>query len=343
MNRAAVTRFAALNAAVAVMLPLASACHSGGGGSTAGSTGLDSALASVADTRASRASFEWANIARIRDLGGITQQQAGGLDDTDHRRWAPLFSTGTGEFNISASQLTDTIDLFTARSAMQIGNLPTTVVRIDGVDIGKARAGLVRLGGKPGTVAGHDGVILAADYVIHRSGRLPDLGLFDINKIAFDGDRVVFGPAEAPVADALAGGPRLRDDQSVAETGRCLGDVLTADIMPASTATPASGAQTVGLGVRNPVHATDPVTEDLCLTAADKGAADVLEQRVRQHATLTADSYEALPWADLVSAITISRPTDRTIRIELTDRADRAASLLLDALNHEGGIASLIG
>jgi hypothetical protein len=326
-------RRALFGVALAAALSMTGAC--GGGGASGGRTGLDGALAGVAGTGASRAYFEWADVARIRELGGITQQQPAGTGDADHHRWSSLFGTGTGSLGTAALQLAGTIDLFTARTAVQIGQPPATAVRIDGVDTGEARAGLVGFGGRPGKVAGHDGVILGADNSIDISNQLAQLGqLNTFNKTAFDGDRVAFGPAEQPVADILgAGGHALGGDTAVADAAGCLGDVITADITPAGSAGVGNGVLTLGIGVRAPARGSDAAIEELCLITAGKGAGDQLEQQVRQHATLSAVSQASgQPWSAQVSSIAVSRAGDRAVRVELTDRADHPAGLLVRAL-----------
>lgn len=343
MSRTSYPRLVLLGAALAVGLASTSGCHRGGGED--GGASLAGALATVGDTDASRAYLEWAYVSRIRELGGVTQQHPAGSDDVDHRRWASQFGVGAGNLGNASVQLAGTIDLFNARSAVLIGMPPRTAVRIDGVDTGRARAGLLHYGGRTGKVAGHDGVILAGDNEIKLDSPLAELGILNaFNKVAFDGNRVAFGASEEPVGTVLTGGAHpLIGNPSVAVTANCLGDVLTATIAPAASATVGGGAQTIGIGVRNPARGTDAAVEVLCLAAPDKGTADRLEQQVRQHATLSAQSQASRqPWSNLVSAITVSRDGDRTVRVELTDQASRPAGLLYRALQQRD-ITSLTG
>jgi hypothetical protein len=334
-----------LVAAVAALALAATACHGGDNTSSGAGTSLVGALASVAGTDAARAYFEWSDVARIRDLSGVTRERPIGPGDADHRRWTSLFGTGAGNLRTVADRLADTVNLFTARSALTIGTPPRTAIRIDGVDTGAARAGLVKLGGKAGTVAGHDGVILAGDNEIKLDSPLASMGVLNtFNKNAFDGDRVAFGPVEAQVGDALSPGDHpLSAEPSIAEIATCLGQVVTVTIVPAGTAGVGAGAQTVAVGVRNPAARTDAATEELCLATADKSTADALERQVRQHATTSAVSAATRrPWSSLVSAIAVTRTGDRTVRVELTDLPDRSAGLLAQVLAQRD-LASLTG
>jgi hypothetical protein len=329
---------------LAVLAVAAAACHSGDDVSDSGGSSLTAALASVAGTDNTRLYFEWADLARIRDLAAVTKDKPIGTSDVDHRRWGTLFGTGTGSLAPVAPKLADTIDLFSARTAVLIGQPPQTAVRVDGVDAGTARAGLARLGGKQGQVAGHDGMILGSDHEVDQTGGQAKLGLVNtFNKTAFDGDRVAFGEAEPAVGEAVNPGDHpLSTDAGVAAAASCLGGVLTATIAPGEKSHLA-GAQTVAIGVRDPAKGSDPAVEELCLVASDKTAADALESRVRQHATTSAMSQVTRqPWSALVTSITVTRAGDTAVRVELTNRPERAANLLRAALQNQD-LLSLTG
>jgi hypothetical protein len=331
-------------ALLAVLAVAATACHGGDDVSNSGGGSLTGALASVAGTDNTRLYFEWANLARIRELAAVTKDKPIGTSDVDHQRWGTLFGTGTGSLAPVAPRLTDTIDLFSARTAVQIGQPPRTAVRVDGVDAGTARAGLARLGGKQGQVAGHDGMILGADHEMHATGGLAELGLTNtFNKTAFDGDRVAFGEAEPAVGEAVNPGDHpLGADPGVAAAASCLGGVLTATIAPGGKANLA-GVRTVAIGVRDPATGSDPAVEELCLVAPDKSAADALESRVRQHAsTSTVSQVTRRPWSAVVSSIAVTRAGDSTVRVELTNRPERAANVLRAALLNQD-LISLTG
>jgi hypothetical protein len=331
-------------ALLAMLAVAATACHGGDTVSNSGGSPLTAALASVAATDNTRAYFEWANLARVRELAAVTKDKPIGTSDVDHRRWGTLFGTGTGSLAPVAADLADTIDLFSARTAMQIGQPPQTAVRVDGADVGTARAGLARLGGKQGQVAGHDGMILGADHEVDMSGGQARLGLINtFNKTAFDGDRVAFGEAEPAVGEAVNPGDHpLSTDAGVAAAATCLGDVLTATIAPGEKSHLA-GVHTVAVGVRDPAKGSEPAVEELCLVAPDKTAADALESRVRQHATTSATSQiTRQPWSALVTSITVTRAGVTAVRVELTNRPERAANLLRTALQNRD-LLSLTG
>jgi hypothetical protein len=328
----------------AVLAVAATACHGGDDVSNSGGSSLGTALASVAGTDNTRLYFEWANLARIRELAAVTKDKPIGTSDVEHRRWGTLFSVGTGSLAPVAPKLADTIDLFSARTAVQIGQPPQTAVRVDGVDADRARAGLGRLGGKQGQVAGHDGMILGADHEIDMTGGQAELGLVNtFNKTAFDGDRVAFGEAEPAVGDAVNPGEHpLSADAGVAAAASCLGGVLTATIAPGEKSRLA-GVQTVAVGVRDPAKGSAPAVEELCLVAPDKAAADALESRVRQHATTSAMSrITRQPWSAWVTSIAVTRAGDTAVRVELTNRPERAANLLRAALQNQD-LSSLTG
>jgi hypothetical protein len=242
---------------LAVFAVAAAACHSGEDVNDSGGSSLTAALASVAGTDNTRLYFEWADLARIRDLAAVTKDKPTGTSDVDHRRWGTLFGTGTGSLAPVAPQLADTIDLFGARTAVLIGQ-------------------------------------------------------------------------------------PLSADAGVAAAASCLGGVLTATIAPGGKSHLA-GVQTVAVGVRDPAKGSDPAVEELCLVAPDKAAADALESRVRQHATTSAVSQvTSQPWSALVTSITVTRAGDTAVRVELTNRPERAANLLRAALQNQD-LLSLTG
>jgi hypothetical protein len=229
--------------------------------SAAGGTLLQRTLLAVRNDPALDGQFEFGDVETQRKLAGTP---AGGGIPTS-RVWGHLVGVGTSlyEQNVSVKYGNVGVGPFDVDVALSIGSKTYEAIEArGGMHPAALRSALLALGAKPGTVAGHDGVVWGAEASLHLKAAgsfglgIGALGEYD--RTVFGDDLVVAGRRTAPVADLLGGsGATYAANPVMVATASCLGDVI------AGLGMDFHGTE-LAAGVRRPAHAGAQPVEVLC-------------------------------------------------------------------------------
>lgn len=229
--------------------------------SAGGGTLLQRSLLAVTNDPALGGNFEFGDVAAQRILAGIP---AGSLRVGD-RVWGLIVGVGTSadDMNVMGPYRNVGVSPITVDLALSVGSPPDTGIEArGGVQPAALRAALLKLGAKPGPVAGHAGLVWGAEGSLHPN-HLTDTssgtGTFgEYDRTVLGADLVVAGRRSAPVADLLGeGGATFAANPVFVATVDCLGDVI------AAYGTDFHGAE-VAVGVRRPASAQDAPVEVIC-------------------------------------------------------------------------------
>ncbi len=313
----------------------------GGASATGGGTLLGRTLGSVSADPALMGNFVFADIAALRQLAGVPPSYAAlqRTQTVESILWAGLIGAGVSYFQDDPAGTRDGLDVLTGDVALAVGQPPHTAAMISGprVDTGKVRAALVKLGARPGTVAGQSGLVWGAEGSVdiqaaNAFGIGPSLGQFD--RTVLTTNRVVAGRYSAEVRALLGGGNTLAKEPAIAATIACLGDVVAA----VGIGSQSSGTLSeLAAGVPRPSSTSRYVTEVLCAVPAPAAVA-AAERVIRSRVSPTAPPFKGFrPLEHGISRSVIDDGTTdgrRWIRATVTDLASSAPGLLINLIEH---------
>lgn len=303
---------------------------------------LERTLLTVRDDPALERNFEFGDIATQRALAGITPSTPVARD----RVWELVFGVGTSVYssNVSPEYRDVGISPLDVDLALSVGTNGDTATEARGFRPAALRAALLRLGAKPGTVAGHAGLVWGAEGSIHinATGKqglaIGALGEYD--RTVLGSDWVVAGRHSAPVADLLGGGgATYASDPVMVATASCLGDVIAALGMDYH------GTE-IAAGVTRPASATGQRAEVIC--AVPSGSArgvDIDAATLRQSLspqTRVGGAFQILQVISRASVSEGSAGSARFVRATLHDRSQTPAGVAVTAFNL-GVLPSLLG
>jgi hypothetical protein len=215
--------------------------------------------------------FEFGDIAAQRALAGVPPSYGAG-HPADH--WLKVLGVGASYFHEDPGGTRDGLDILTGEVAMSIGEPPHEGALIAGplLNGARVRAALLKLGARPGTIAGHAGLVWGAEGSQHIDaanafGIGPALGEFD--RAVITAHQVITGRFAAQVATLEGGGPRTAlQDPVLNATITCLGDVI------AAVGVNQAGTE-LAVGVRRPANATIAGQEVLCVVPSSAVAGTI--------------------------------------------------------------------
>jgi hypothetical protein len=299
--------------------------------SAGGETALQRTLLAVSNDPALDGNFEFGDVAAQRMLAGIPS----GTPRRGNRVWGSIVGVGasvdvtnvTGPYrNVGVNPLE--VDL-----ALSVGLPPNDALEArGGVQPAALRAALLKLGAKPGTVAGHAGLVWGAEGSLHLSNPPatgPGLGtLGEYDRTVLEQGLVVAGRHSAPVGDLLGeGSATFASNPVITAAADCLGDVV------AAYGTDSHGTE-LAVGVRRPAGSAQAPVEVICAvpSGSARGAdADAASLR----SSLSAKSRTgASPILLALSRWTVSEGSagsTRFVRGMLYDRPNQPAGVTFTA------------
>lgn len=323
-------RFLSVPLVGAVVITLAAAALAQ---SAPGGTLLQRTLLAVRNDPSLGGNFEFGDVAAQRMLAGIP---AGSLV-AGNRVWGPLVGVGTSVYrsNVGGKYGNVGVSPISVEVALSIGASPDTAIEArGGVHPAALRTALLKLGAKPGTVAGHAGLVWGAEGSLHlnaldKFGRgIGGLGEYD--RTVLGADLVVAGRRVAPVADLLGGGgASYAANPTIVATVDCLGDVV------AAFGVDFHGTE-LAAGVRRSASAAVQPVEVICAVPSGgaRGAdADAASLRNSLSAAKTTVGASA-PILQAISHSTVSEGSAGSTRFvlgTLYDRPHQAAGVTLRA------------
>jgi hypothetical protein len=206
--------------------------------------GLPGALGAVTSGQASRELFAWTDIARVRQVAGLSEHVAD-LHDMSQVQNNWLTPLSIGATSISGGLLIQEtwgalqqrlgFDYLRGTRAISIGEPPRRAFRLDGVAAAPVAAALRR--GRVQTVGdarGHTIFARRPEGKMDIEDPLTEAGILNVaNRIAAAGRTVAMAAEDAQVTAVLGGGRTLADEPEYQATADCLGDVVSAEIYPA--------------------------------------------------------------------------------------------------------------
>ncbi len=310
--------------------------------------GLVQALGVVRDSSYARAYFEWSDLAAVRKLAGLPAGANQPLNE--NRRWGNVFGVGTDGLALYEPVITTKagIDFLRADRGIKVGMPPNVALRVDGpgVDGAAVARKLTALGAKRESAGGRTFLAMGAPHSINLGSPLAQAGVLNqLDRVVASGHTVAAGSADPPVEAVLGGGRSLASDAAFRAAAGCLGDVIVAAIVPASSVQAGPAADLVAVGDRRPSSATAPVTEVLC--AVDEGASVAKRQAAAMRRALGASGRipELGAASSLVRSLTVSQVKSGNliaVRGIVSLKPAVNAGVLYHVL-YEGHIGSLLG
>jgi hypothetical protein len=284
--------------------------------------------------------FTFLDVAAVRRLAGVTPSSIAlqNAQTPQALRWKRLVGIGTSYLESDPNGAVDGLDLLTGDLLLTIGQPPHTAAMISGpgVNTEKVRAALVRLGAKPGPVAGQAGLVWGREGYDHiqaadQFGVGPSLGQFD--RTILSGNRVIAARYSAEAGALVGGGGRtLGQEPAIAATITSLGDVVGA----VGVGSESSGSLSeLAAGVRRPSSA-GAVTEVLCAVPSPS-AVGATERVIRSRLALSAPPFKGLRMSAVASRSVIDAGTTagrRWIRATVTDVPSDSPGFLIDLIEH---------
>jgi hypothetical protein len=226
-------------------------------------------LLAVHDDPALQGNFEFGDVSTQRMLAGIPPGRA----VVGNRIWSSIVGVGAtvDDTNLTGKSVNIGVSPLTVDMALSVGAPPHLAIEArGGVNPSGLRAALLRLGAKPGAVAGHAGLVLGAEGALHPGllGNSSDgfdtaVSLGDYDRTVLGPDLVVAGTYSAPVADLLGGsGATFAANAVIVATVDCLGDVI------AAFGEDVHGTE-VAVGVLRPANASTRPIEEICAVPSD--------------------------------------------------------------------------
>jgi hypothetical protein len=281
--------------------------------------------------------FEFGDVATQRMLAGVPT----GREVEGNRTWNLIVGDGTAgdDANLAGKSVNIGVSPLTVDVALSVGIPPRLAIEArGGVNPSGLRAALLRVGAKPGTVAGHAGLLLGAQGSLHPnlfqniSGFDVAVSLGQYDRTVLGQDLVVAGKYSAPVADLLGGsGATFASNAVMVATVDCLGDVI------AAFGEHVHGTE-VAVGVLRPPSAAARPTEEICAVPAGSApSADAQAASLRQSLNAkTTTVASSLPFVAVLSRSTVSEGTagsTRYARATLYDRPNAPAGESIQAFN----------
>jgi hypothetical protein len=254
-------------ASAATGVVLLAGCAEGGGGEESPPAGpLGDALADVSVTGAGGADLTWVDVPAMLDAAGLPPSTEDAISEP---RWLTPVGLAQGVQFAAISSEALGFDPLEGERTISVGTAPEDATRYDGVDAGAARERFEKLGFEEASTDNGDFLALGNEGEVVTSA-LDQTGA-GINRVAIEGDTVVLGGYEEPVAGALGGSPPLSEDPSFAAAADCLGaDAFAARIVESEETAPEAGV--IGVGLSSPDGSAVP--ETVCAVAAPDGVAD---------------------------------------------------------------------
>jgi len=260
--------------AVAAALVVVSAGCSGGG-SGSGGTGLEAALARVADSANNQSSIYYDNTAELVGLVGKSLS-------AESKGYGEL--RGNGAPNLVSFMGTlpqDTgINLFDESYAITAGEPPASLTLVaDGQDSSLITGKMTKLGWKKG-----DGGTLAGPPLNTASlDEETELYAISMRKLQAANSDVLFGGASADLSQiGSPSGSTLADNPGVKALAGCLGNVVAATMYGGRNAGIKSAPTEVAVGISQPAKATAAAHAVVCVSWPSQAAADTYEANVRK-------------------------------------------------------------
>lgn len=326
---------------------LALLCCAGGAPAAAspsatGPTLLARTLLAVHDDPALAGNFEFGDVATQRALAGTPT----GVPLASNKIWQPIDGIGTSLYstNIGAQYRNVGISPLDVDIALSVGHARDYAIEArGGVHPSALRAALVRLGARPGTIAGRPGLLWGAEGSVHpdaagRSGLgIGAVGEYD--RTVLGTGVVLAGRSDAPVADLLGANPTYASDPTMVATATCLGDVIAALGMEYH------GTE-VAVGVVRPAGAASPRVEEICAIPSTGGrSADADAAALRTTLGPHAQTSVSAGILEELSSVTVSEGTAgaaRFARATLHDKPTQAAGVSIEAFDY-GAVPTLVG
>ena len=259
---------------------------SGGAGGSAG-TGLDVALASVADTAAARAGVSYDDTAELVRLSGASLGATKGF--------ALLRGWGSSVMDLAVQLPGDTgISVLAEDYAISAGNPPRMVTLLHGGQSASlVNSRLAKLGWKQGNGA------LVGPSLDGAGSQQTAMYIVPMHLVRADGADVWLGESGVGVGQLGApSGSTLASDPLISALANCLGDVVAAQIQVGG-ALGGDGPAAVAIGVRTPASNTATPHAVACVAwssqaAAASYAADARKALTHGRSLATDQPYAAL-------------------------------------------------
>lgn len=269
-------------------------------------SGLSLAMAAVSGSDGAGDYVEYGDVRRLRELGVISD------DDRIDPRWQRAVGYGASVLFTNAFAVKDQLGFspLDLDTALTIGQPPNQAMRISGVDSAGLEKALTKLGAKPRTFAGQEGISLAPDNRIDLETPLSELGIINqLNQVlSVNADTVAASPNAAGVeAAAGPGDTSLYDTEPYGDVADCLGDVVSAAIIRLDDH---PTTVVVGVGIRTPKDLDDVGSEVLCAVPADgkqSAVEDALRERLSPEAT---DLVTNAPMSEYLSGTVVTTSHD---------------------------------
>ncbi len=294
----------------------------------------------VDDSSYARTYLAWADLSALRPLAHLP-------------RWSSLVGIASDLVAFEPQLTTKTkIDVLAADSTIEIGQPPNNADRLDGPGVNAAAISraLLSLGAKRERAGARTFLAFGAEHSVSLTGPLGGLSTGTLDRSLAAGHTFATGPAVAPVEAILGGGRSLSSNPDYGAAGACLGDVLSAVILPISQVLPATGRGLIAIGDRRPASANGAVTEVLCTVGSTPSSAAAqltrLRAGLRPSGLLPSEGGlgRPLPTRQIVSSAAVGR-SDRNglaiVRGLMTLRPAERAGYLYDLLQ-SGQLGSLL-
>jgi hypothetical protein len=291
--------------------------------------------------------FEFGDIAAQRSLAGVppswSEAQGRGA-----QRWLYVLGVGTSYFAEDPGGRVDGLDTFTGNVALSIGQPPHAAALISGplLSGAKVRAALIKLGARPGTVAGRPGLVWGAQgsddiNAANAFGTGPSLGEFD--RTVITAHTVLAGRYAADVGTLAGGGSSTAlGDPKLHATIACLGDVIAAF----GETVPADGSTEIAAGVRRPANAGSAGEEVVCVVPpATAGGAINRAPCTRLEPSARSSPLGLDPRLMAASTSVVTGATDgrKWLGCVVVDKPAERVGWLLQALYHPANVEYLLG
>jgi hypothetical protein len=287
-------------------------------------------LLTVRDDPALEGNFQFGDVEAQRALAGIP---AGG-GAARNRIWLGIAGDGTAMYRVNPGKYAKIgVNPLYVDVALSVGTPEELAIEArGGVNPSGLRALLLRVGAKPGIVAGHAGLVWGAEGSVHPSA-LPDGlgGLGEYDRTVLGPNLVVAGRRSGPVGDLVGGGRTYKSNPVMVATVNCLGDVV------AAVGVDQHGTE-VAAGVLRPASASSQPIEEICAVRSGSAeSADAYAARLRKSLDRTTTTVpSSLPLVRVLTRSTVSEgAADSThfAHATLYDRPNQAAGVSITALD----------